>query len=54
VPAERSHTVLNASAEVISRKVMDGPYPNERYLIKSVGTVVDERFSGNASRRTVY
>ena len=48
------YSVLDAEATVTARQVYGGPFPNRRYLIRSVGTFLDPRFSENAVERTVY
>lgn len=49
-----TYSVLDAEATVTARRVREGPFPNHRYLIRSVGTYLDARFSENAVERTVY
>lgn len=53
VPGERSYSILGAETVVTSRRILDGPFPHHRYLLRSVGTVRDPRSSSTASVRTI-
>lgn len=54
LPVERTYTFGRARAVVTPRLIYDGPFPVQRYLLRSEGAYTDARIAGNAARRTVF
>jgi hypothetical protein len=53
LPAATTYSIAGGTALVTVRKVIDLEFPNELYLITSVGTVLDPRFPDLPAQRTV-